>query len=383
MSELVQIAGGRVVTPEGLRDDVCVTIAGDRILELGPARDGARRLDVHGAFVAPGLIDTHVHGGLEWDAMDASVDALKAIARHLAAHGVTGWLPTTVACPAPQLAAILATIESAMSGTGGAEILGAHLESNFLAPAYHGAQPLAYLRAPDDAELLSVIARYKHVIRVLTLAPELEGAIPLIRQLVAWGIVVAVGHTEATFAQVEAAVEAGATRVTHLCNAQRGFHHREPGTLGAGLAIDALSAEIIADLEHVHPAGLTIAYRCKGPERLMLVSDALRGTGLPPGRYELGGQLTVLDGRVARLESGTIAGSTITLERAVAHMAREVGVPWHTAFAMGAAAPARSLGLGDRGAIAPGLRADLALYDADWRPTATMIRGRWLPEVHA
>lgn len=377
MSELVQIAGGRVVTPEGLRDDVCVTIAGERILELGPRRDDARVLDVHGAFVAPGLIDTHVHGGLEWDAMDADVAALQAIARHLAAHGVTGWLPTTVACPAPQLAEILATIEAAMGARDGAEVLGAHLESNFLAPAYHGAQPLAYLRAPDDAELLEVIARYRHVIRVLTLAPELDGALTLIRQLVDWGIVVAVGHTEATYAQVEAAVEAGATRVTHLCNAQRGFHHREPGTLGAGLVLDALATEIIADYEHVHPAGLTIAYRCKGPERLMLVSDALRGTGLPPGRYELGGQTTLLDGRVARLESGTIAGSTITLERAVAHM-HALGVPWHEAFAMGASAPARSLGLFDRGAIAPGQRADLVLYDAEWRPGAVMMRGQWL-----
>jgi N-acetylglucosamine-6-phosphate deacetylase len=289
-----------------------------------------------------------------------------------------------VACPAEQLDEILTAVGDVMrSGSGGAAVLGAHLESNFLAAKYKGAQPEEYLRSPDDAELLAVIEKHRETIRIVTLAPELPGALDLIRQLVAWGIVVAVGHTDATYDHVRAAVAAGATRVTHLCNAQRGFHHREPGTLGAGLTLDELATELIADLEHVHPAGLTIAYRCKGPEKLMLVTDALRGAGLPPGRYDLGSQATILDGRVARLEDGTIAGSVLTLDRAVANLVSAGRVPLAHALRAASEAPARSLGLADRGAIAPGYRADLVLLDAALHPQATMVGGEWLTGAFA
>jgi N-acetylglucosamine-6-phosphate deacetylase len=212
----------------------------------------------------------------------------------------------------------------------------------------------------------------------VTLAPELPGAEALIRQLVVWGITVSVGHTDATYDQVLAGVAAGATRVTHLCNAMRPFHHREPGTLGAALVTDALTAEVIVDLVHVHPAGVQIAYRCKGADGLMLVSDALRGAGLPPGTYELGGHPTTLDGSVARLQDGTIAGSVITLEKAIANAHRAAGIPLEEAVHMATAVPARMLGLGDRGAIAPGRRADLTLLDDDFNCRSTMIEGAWV-----
>jgi N-acetylglucosamine-6-phosphate deacetylase len=380
------ITGGRVVTPDGILD-ASVLVTDGRIAAVGPnltPPSGHRVLDARGAWVVPGLIDTHLHGGLESDTMDAELTSLRAVSVHLAAHGVTGWLPTTVACGAEQLDRILQTVREARDeNTGGAAVLGAHLESNFLAPKYKGAQPSEHLRAADDAELLAVIAKHRDVVRVVTLAPELPGAEALIRQLVDWGITVSIGHTDATYDEVLAGVAAGATRVTHLCNAMRPFHHREPGVVGAALVTDALRAEVIVDLVHVHPAGVQVAYRCKGASGLMLVSDALRGSGLPPGTYELGGHATHLDGSVARLTDGTIAGSIITLERAVGNAVNAAGIPVADAVAMASTVPAASLGLVDRGAIAPGLRADLALLDQDFRCLGTMVAGEWVHEARS
>lgn len=369
---------GRLLTPDGLVDNPGVLVQDGRIAALGePRPSDAERLEAEGLIVAPGFIDTHIHGGKRADTMDGTPEALREISRHLAEHGVTSWLPTTVACAPETLDRILAAIEQVrLEGTDGAQVLGAHLESNFLAPRYKGAQPPEYLRAIGDAALDAVLRKHAGTIRLVTLAPELEGAPGFVRALVERGVVVSVGHTDATYEEVLTAVEAGSTRVTHLCNAQRGFHHREPGVLGAGLTCDRLYTEIIADLEHVHPAGLTIAYRCKGPERLMLVSDAVRGSGLAPGRYELGGHPTVIDGKVARLEDGTIAGSVITLEAAVRHMVEAAGVPLADALRMASEAPARSLGLERKGRIAPGMDADLILLKPALEVSATVVSGR-------
>lgn len=374
------LTGGSVVTPTGIQEGAEVLIEDGRIREVGgslgrPA--GTEVFDVAGAWIAPGFIDTHIHGGLAFDTMDASPAALAAISAHLVRHGVTGWLPTTVACEPALLDRILTAVAVARTTeTNGARILGAHLESNFLSPKYKGAQPAECLRPIGDLELRAVLARHAATIRLLTLAPELAGADGLIRELVAAGVVVSVGHSDATYEQVLGAVAAGGTRVTHLCNAQRGFHHREPGVLGAGLVCDSLFTEVIADLEHVHPAGLDIAYRCKGPSRLMLVSDAVRGTGLPPGEYELGGRTTFLDGQTSRFADGTIAGSVITLDRAVRNMVEEVRVPVHEAIAMASDVPARSLALEHLGRVAPGFWADLVVLSPSLDVRATFVAGR-------
>ena len=381
MARPILIAGGQVLAPDGSFVDAAIVVDRGRIAAMGPRPGGfdGDVVDVGGARVAPGLIETHVHGALEHDVMDATPAALAAISGYLARFGVTAWLPTTVACAAPALDAILAAVDAARGDAGpGARILGAHLESNFLAPKYKGAQPPEWLRAPDDAALRAVIAKHRCAVKVVTMAPELPGALDLVRELVGLGIVVSVGHTDATYDEVLAAFDAGARRVTHLCNAQRGFHHREPGVVGAGLVCDGLWTEIIPDLVHVHPAGLQIARRCKGADRLVLVSDAVRGSGLPPGRYELGGQVTVLDGESSRLADGTIAGGVTTLDRAVANMVAHGGATPAEAFRMASAAPAASLGLADRGAIAVGRRADLAAFDDAFRCLGTMIAGAWV-----
>lgn len=374
------IENGVLHSPKTLPLGWQLHIEGARIKAIGPnltVPEGTERLDARGAMVVPGFIDTHVHGGLEHDVMDGTVEALRAISKHLAAHGVTAWVPTTVACSPQQLKQCLEAIaEVRREGSGGAAVLGAHLESNFLSPKYKGAQPAEHLRAIGDAELSNLLLRHASAIRVITLAPELEGAADFIRDLVALGIIVSVGHSDATYDQVLTAVGAGCTRVTHLCNAQRGFHHREPGVLGAGLACDRLYTEIIADLEHVHPAGIKIAHRCKGSDHLLLVTDALRGAGMEPGEYELGGQKTRLDGRVARLQDGTIAGSIITMDTAIRNLVESVSLSKSEAFEMASRTPAASLKLQGKGQLLPGMDADIALLDSEYRVVTTLVGGR-------
>lgn len=372
------ITHGKLVMPSGIQEADLLVVDG-RIAALGsdlavPA--GAEILDARDCWVLPGFIDTHVHGGLDADTMEATPEAFATISRHLARHGVTGWVPTLFACPADALDRVLSAIAEAMrQPPPGARILGAHLESSFIAPKYKGAQPPEALRPIDDPALREVIRRHAAVIRIVTLAPELEGADALIEELVGLGIRVSIGHTDATYDQATAGARAGATRVTHLCNAMRPFHHREPGTVGAALVTDGLDVEIIADLVHVHPAGIQIAYRCKGPERLMLVSDALMGTGLPPGPHVLEGREILIGPEVARLPDGTIAGSIITLDRALRNVVVEAGIPLVEASRMASATPARSLGLADRGAIAVGMRADLTLLDAEYGCRGTLVAG--------
>lgn len=372
------ITHGKLVTPTGVQEaDLLVTDG--KIAAIGrdlavPA--GAQRYDAGGSWVLPGFIDTHVHGGLDADTMHARPEAFATISRHLARHGVTGWVPTLFACPAEALDQVLGALREAMRHEGaGAQILGAHLESSFIAPKYKGAQPPEALRPIADPALQEVIRRHADLIRIVTLAPELAGASPFIAELVRAGIRVSIGHTDATYEQAMAGAAAGATRVTHLCNAMRPFHHREPGTVGAALVHDGLDVELIADLVHVHPAGIQVAYRCKGADRLMLVSDALMGTGLPPGTHVLDGREIRIGSDVARLPDGTIAGSVITLDRALRNVVEEAGIPLVAAARMAASTPARGLGLLDRGTIEVGKRADLAFLDADFHCQGTLIAG--------
>jgi len=374
----ILITHGKLVTPTGILEADLLVVDG-KIAAIGKNQagpSGTRTLDARGNWVLPGFIDTHVHGGLDADTMHATPAAFDTISRHLARHGVTGWVPTLFACPADALSRVLSAIEEAMRHQGpGARILGAHLESGFIAPKFKGAQPPEALRPMADPALREVIRRHAEVIRIVTLAPELSGAAELIQELVLLGIRVSMGHTDATYEQVMAGAAAGATRVTHLCNAMRPFHHREPGTLGAALVEDALDAEIVADMVHVHPAGIRIAYRCKGADRLMLVSDALMGTGLPPGIHVLDGREIHIGQDVARLPDGTIAGSCITLDRALRNVVTDIGVSIPEAARMAASTPARSLGLTDRGSLEVGMRADLAILDADFRCQGTLVAG--------
>jgi N-acetylglucosamine-6-phosphate deacetylase len=334
-------------------------------------------------YLAPGLVDTHLHGALGRDVMEASPDALDIISRFLVRHGVTTWLPTTLACPASELTLTLQAVRARMNLAShpGAKVAGAHLESNFLAARHVGAQPPEYLASPSDPRLRKVLELHVDAIRIVTLAPELPEALDLVRWLVSKGIVVSIGHTDATHDQVLEASRAGASRITHLCNAQRGLHHREPGVVGAALTQDTLTCEVIADGIHIHPVVLDLIARCKGPQGTALVTDSLPGTGLGPGLHAFGNRQVRIHDGVARLDDGTLAGSILTLDAAVRHAVKWMRVDVQAAIRMASETPARSAGLLDIGTLEPGKRADLVWFDDDIGVQRTWIDGQLVHQL--
>jgi N-acetylglucosamine-6-phosphate deacetylase len=372
------ITGGQLVTPDGVAGDLALVVAGDRIARLQPAGDPvprqARVIDATGELVAPGFIDVHVHGGAGHDTMDATPEALDGLSRHLARHGVTSFLATTVTAPGTAIDRAIDTVAAARAGVTGARLLGVHLEGPYLSPDHRGAQPIEHLRPPDPAEY----GRWfdSGVVTRITVAPELPGARELIATACRRGIAVAAGHCGASLEEMADAADLGLAHVCHTFNGMAPLHHREPGAVGATLTDDRLYAELIADAVHVHPTAMAVLIRCKGPQRTVLVSDATRATGLPDGTYTLGGQTITVTQGVPRTPAGGLAGSTLTLDRAVAHLVALVGVPLHDAITTATATPAATVGAGDLGALAPGRRADLVVLDGDLRVRATIVGGR-------
>ena len=333
-------------------------------------------IDADGAYVAPGLIDTHIHGYMGDDASDGDADGLRRMAIRLAGNGVTAFLPTTMTVPRETLEKAFEQIREVMAesrepGFAGAEIAGCHAEGPFINPARTGAQSPEAIRPPDAEWIL----RYADVIRVMTFAPEMPGAEEMIRAVSQDGrIRLSIGHTDATYEQASGAVRHGAARFTHLFNAMAPMHHREPGTVGAALAGNAY-AEIIADGFHVHPGLFPMIYRTLG-ERLALVTDCVRAGGMPDGEYTLGGQGFTLRGIECRMADGTIAGSVLKMNEAVRNYRDFAGVPMYEAVRAGSLNAAKSAGLAEtRGSLAPGKQADIVLMDDDCRVRATMIRG--------
>lgn len=339
-----------VVTPDGLLEPGEVVVEDGRIAEVRPAHGR-----VPDRILAPGFIDLQVNGhadvncasadGDEWDRMDVL----------LAGQGVTGWCPTLVTSPLDWYAAPLARIAEAATRRGGPAILGAHLEGPFLggAPGAHRREHLV----PIDLDWLAALPP---IVRVVTLAPELEGARQAIELLVARGVLVSLGHSTATFEAATAAVEAGARLVTHLFNGMGPLHHREPGLVGAALSDERLTPSLIADGVHVHPAALRVAASAKGPGGWALVTDAVAWQD--PELAE--GRVTMVEG-APRLANGTIAGSALTMDAAIRRLVHECDIPLADAIGAASATPARLLGLPDRGRLVPGARADLVLLSTD------------------
>jgi len=364
------VTGG---TPSG------VAVVGGRIAEPGAAPAGALTLDAAGCVVVPGFIDLQCNGASGID-LTAEPERLWEVAAVLPRWGVTAWLPTIVTAPAGArrraLEAWRAGPPPSVGGGGPlATPLGLHFEGPFLAPERRGAHPLKYVAAPDPALVES--EGWAGAVALVTLAPELPGAVDLIRALVAQGIVVSAGHSSATAAEARAAVDAGVSYVTHLFNAMGPLHHREPGLAGVALSDDRLRAGLIADGLHVDPAVVAVAARALG-DRLSLVTDAVAALGAPPGPVPLGtltAEVSAEDGGV-RLPDGTLAGSTLALDQAVRNLVAFAGVPLADAAGAVTTVPARVLGLADRGTLDPGAAGDLVLLDDDGTLVATVIGGR-------
>lgn len=335
------------------------------------APKGARELHAAGLYVAPGFIDLHVHGGGGADFMDAHPDAVHTIAVFHAAHGTTTLLATLVPAPLDHMRrAMEAVAEAAEPG-----IAGLYLEGPFVSPAKKGAFRPNSLHLPAVDALRTLVEGYEELVRVVTFAPELPGAEGILAETLALGAVPAVGHTAATYDQAMEAIAHGARHFTHLWNAMSGLHHREPGPVGAALDADAW-VELIVDGIHLHPATVRLVAKAKGFDRICLVTDAMSAAGLPDGEYSLGGLPVFVHDGVARLADGTLAGSTLTMDRAVRNFMEFTGCSLPQAVRTASLTPARLLGIADRkGSLEVGKDADLVVFDEELNIHYTIVGG--------
>ncbi len=375
------VAGARVCAPDAvLEPGWLLTEGAGRIAGLGQGRppeeaEGAEVIDAAGLTLLPGFIDIHVHGGDGADVMDADPDGLARIARFHARHGTTALLATTWAASPETIAAAVEVIAAALGPVdGGATILGAHLEGPWINPRRAGAQDRSHIRDPEPAEAAALLE--SGAVRLVTLAPEQPGGTALIGPLRRHGVVVSAGHTEASYAEMEDAVAAGLTQTTHTFNAMSAFGHREPGTVGAALSLGELRCEVICDGVHVHPTAIGLLARAKGPEGVILVTDATRATGLPDGDVDLGGRTGHHCGGAVRLPDGTLAGSALTFEVGLATFARASGWWWDSLWRAASGNAAAALGLEGKGSLVPGHDADLVLVDDDGTVHLTVVEGR-------
>ena len=323
-----------------------------------------------GELIAPGFVDLQVNGFAGHDAA-AGADSIAAISQALPATGVTAFLPTIISEPVEVGAEFAATVGAAAESTG-ARVLGAHIEGPFLNPSFRGAHLRAHLAEPTARNVDAVLAARP---RLITLAPELPGALAAIERLQRAGIVVAAGHTGADFEQGRKAIAAGVRFATHIYNAMPPVHHRRPGIALALLLDPRVTTGLIADGEHVHPSVCEQLLRVKGASRIALTTDQTSAAGAPPGSYSLSGRAVHSDGRVVRLEDGTLAGSAAAMPDLLRLMARLPGMTPARAVGLASTAPARVLGERRLGRIGEGACADIVILDAEMRPRLTMIRG--------
>lgn len=386
---MIALAGASVVLPDRVVDEATILIDGDRIVEIASGTpDGAGR-SLRGHYILPGFVDLHVHGVAGIDTFDGD-EAIRAMARAMPRYGVTAFAPTSIACEPERLGRMLGAVRRARSEAepGGARVLAAHLESNFVSPEWAGAQPVSCLRSPRGGavpdrdprvfsadDILAEIDRRHADVGIVTLAPELDGGLDLVRWLVDRGIRVSLGHSGATYEQACAAIDAGASHATHLFNRMRPMSHRDPGLVGAVLARDEVAAEIVCDGCHVHAAVVRLAIAAKSPSRVMAITDGTAGSGLPDGsRATLGGlPITVRD--TARLDDGTMAGSVLTMDRAYRFLTGAVGLTPVAAAHLCATTASRQAGLGGHGAITPGAVADLVVLDPSLAVAETYVGG--------
>lgn len=390
---MIVLAGGDLVLADSVIPGGSLLIEGTRIvgIEPGPVQPAAAEVRVlAGHLIVPGFIDVHVHGVAGTDVLDGP-DAVSIVAAHLPRYGVTGFCPTTVACDPQTLAVFLAAVARARSAPvpRAAMVLPAHLESNFINPAWSGAQPADCLRtygrtaggAVDAGaftadDIMQVLHREQGSVGIVTVAPELDGGLELIRMLRDRGHIVSIGHSGATYDEARAAIASGVTQATHLFNRMTPLAHRLPGIVGAVLASREVAAELICDGYHVHPAVLSLAIGAKSVDRVMAITDGTAVAGLPAGaRARLGGRAIHAGPHSALLEDGTLAGSTITMDRAFRTLVQLAGLSLYQAARLCATTPATELALGDRGRLEAGLRADIVVLDRELEVVETWIGG--------
>ncbi len=367
---------GIILSPDEQVRGSSVVVEGEKILGLEKRKLGAATgIDARGYYIIPGLIDIHIHGANGFDTMDASPQALQEIGRFVARHGVTSYLPTTVTASVEDVQASIENVRNTPAPIDGAQHLGIHLEGPCLNHDFRGAQPPQHLRPAHPAEFQYWFDSQQ--VRLITVAPEVEGVPELIRAGNEQGIEFALGHTAATYEQAVGAIDLGARQATHVFNGMPALHHRDPGVIGAILSDDRISPQVIADGVHLHPAIVKMIVRAKGSEHSILITDATRATGMPDGEYALGDQLIHVQGGVARTAAGGLAGSTLTMDAGLRNLMQFTSLPLKDVLPMATRVPARSIGYGtNKGSIAPGFDADLVVLDESFQVRLTMVRGQ-------
>ena len=405
---MIVLSGAELVLPDRILTPGTLVMDGDRIAEIRPGGASGRiagghaapPFAFHGHYIIPGFIDVHVHGVAGVDSLDAG-EAIPSIAAKLPRYGVTAFCPTTVACAPAALRRALEQVRRARQtpAARSARVLPAHLESNFINPEFRGAQPVACLRSPraaleggrqvpaghvpagagafEAADLLREIERAAPDVGIVTLAPELDGGIDLVRWLSSRGHRVSLGHSAATYDQAREAIAAGARHATHLFNRMPPLGHRAPGLVGAILQTDEVAAELICDGFHVHPAIVRTAIAAKRPSRIFAITDGTAASGLPAGtRASLGGEPITAGESAAFLDDGTIAGSVLTMDRAFQMLVGKIGLSLVDAVTVCSTTPARELGLTGHGVIADGAVADLVVLNAQFTVVQTYVGGQ-------
>ena len=380
--EDLYIYNGKIITPFEKLKGHAILVSNGQIKSIAlketKTPPGAKEIDAGGNYIIPGFIDVHVHGGGGADTMDGSVEAISSIAQTHCRYGTTSFLLTTMTMTKECIESSLGAVkEASIKGTKGAQILGIHLEGPFINEMMKGAQNGQYIKAPDVALMKDFHKASGGLIKIVTLAPELQGSQELISWLFRNNIIASAGHTNAVYEEIEDAAKSGLAHVTHTFNAMTGLHHRKPGVVGAALAFPELALELIADGIHVHPAVMRIIVNAKGKDQVILITDAIRATGLPPGRYDLGGQEVIASRTKAMLKDGTLAGSVLTMNMAVKNMIYKVGVPLEDAICMATYNPAKCIRMENtKGSIAPGKDADIVTLDKKFEIQKTIVKGK-------
>lgn len=376
------IKNGKVILPDGILENVVLAfdskICGFTDESQIPA--DAEVIDANGGFVAPGLVDIHIHGYLGEDTSDGSAEGIFKMANGIMKNGVTSFCPTTMTVSMEEINKALDTVRSLKEESkswDGAEILGVNLEGPFINPKKKGAQAETHIKKPDAKFVLD----NADIISLATMAPEMDGGCEAIKEIREnSNVVVSVGHTDASFEETLSGIEAGATHITHLFNAQTPLHHRNPGVVGAAL-LENVTTELIADTFHVHKGLFELLARVKG-DNLVLITDCTRAGGMPDGEYTLGGQPIFVNGVKCLLEDGTIAGSVLKLNDAVKNFSENTNLPFWKSVSAASLNPARAIGVDDcKGSIEAGKDADIIITDADFNIVKTIIGGEIKYEI--
>lgn len=370
---------GEIYTQDEIIYDGDLLISEGKISNIGKnlSTDDVEIIDVEGKKIVPGFIDIHIHGGVGHDTMDATYEALNAISIHLAKHGVTSFCPTTMTMDIPYILNALKNINETMKKkTAGAQILGAYVEGPFISKEHKGAQDEKYIIPPDKNLFDEFLEIAGGNIKVIALAPEKDPDGSFVEHVTKKGVKVSLGHTNATYEEMKNGVEHGATIAVHTYNGMKGLHHREPGALGEVFLDDRIYSEVIVDFIHTHPASVKLLIKIKGTDKVILISDAMSACGLGDGEYKLGGQKVFVKNGEARLESGSLAGSTLTLDKAVKNIT-SLGVPLFEACKMASLNPAKAIGVDDRkGSIEVEKDADIVVLNNDLTVYMTIIEGK-------